>query len=515
MSAEESKLDAQVKSLGKKVKTMNITPAAPVKEEKYMEKVEQIKLTPEQQMVFDAIVKERCNVFVTSPGGCGKTTLIKYVFNHVKSMLNVGLTSLTGVSAVLIQGSTIHSFLGLGLATASYEVLSKKICKSSFYSNRWRKLDMLIVDEVSMMSLELFNKIEAIARDVRQNQRPFGGLQVVFSGDFLQLPCVNDEYFCFESAMWPIVFTKTFYLVKVIRQKDAQFVKILNEIRVGVVTDECKKILKSREIKYLARTGLIPTMLYSTNAKVDEINNIYYNKLIGEEHIYRLYYNWHSQTSNRELYESRVRLPPLIKLKVGAQVMHLVNVDGLCNGSRGVVTGFVEKYPVVSFNNGITRVINRTYIEFEEGDRIIMTYSQIPLKLAYAATIHKLQGSTLDLARIDFHKIFADGQAYVALSRVSSLEGLYLRNVDFNAVIVNPKALAYYRYLERTAITTSDTTSNDPLTQKQGKPEQGKPEQGKPINEPKKEKPGCLVQINVKPLDEASFDSADEADEDE
>ncbi len=230
------------------------------------------------------------------------------------------------------------------------------------------------------------------------------------------------------------------------RQKNPIFSNILNKIRVGIVDEEVRLTLSKREIKYTDNNGLIPTMLYSTNTKVDTTNQKYYDKLRGNVYTYKIQYTWKQNIFDKEKYENLVKLPYELSLKIGAQVMHLVNeTDGvLVNGSRGVVVEFIEGFPVVLFANGTKRIITPAILDIEEGDTTVVSYAQIPLKLAWAISIHKSQSMTVDLLRIDFKNIFEDGQAYVALSRVSSLDGLYIRNLDFNAIMTNPKALQFY-----------------------------------------------------------------------
>lgn len=424
-------------------------------------------LNEDQQHAYDTIMSGK-NVFITSSAGTGKSYLIKHVYNKLKYERNVGLTSLTGVSAQILGGQTIHSFLGLKLGLDSYNQLYNRISQWKFMCNRWKRLEILIIDEISMMNATLFEKIDYVAKKLRESSRPFGGIQIIVSGDFLQLPNIGENKMCFETNIWEETFDDIIVLRKIMRQTDIEFSNALNKIRIGQIDDECKKLIESREIKYLSKTGLIPTMLYSTNEMVDRTNNKYYNKLEGEEYTYRVEYKWKDifiTHESRDKYESMIKLPYILKLKVGAQVMHLVNdMDrNLVNGSRGVVKGFVEGFPIVLFSNGIETIITPTTLDIEQESvikpcksivsngveecdkRVIMSYTQIPLKLAWCATIHKVQGATLDLVRVNFKYIFEYGQFYVALSRCKSLSGLYLRRLDWNLVKVNPKALAYYK----------------------------------------------------------------------
>ena len=403
-----------------------------------------IKLNPKQQEIYDLAVYKCKNILITSAAGTGKSVVIKKIWKDLGIYKNIALTSMTGISANIIGGQTIHSYLGLKLGLQSVKKLYTNISSSKFYCNRWKRLEILIIDEISMMTPELFEKIDAVAKMIRESNKPFGGIQIILSGDFLQLPPVADDRFIFESDIWDKSEIQIVKLIEIMRQNDEEFCTILNKIRLGVIDDNVKKLLSSREKKYISETGLIPTMIYSTNDKVDLINNKYYSMLKGEEYVYKINYKWHRNIYDKEKYENQTRLPFELKLKKGTQVMYLVNNNDLFNGSRGIVTGFIENYPIVLFANGMEKVIIPQELDIDEGDNTILTYSQVPLRLAWASTYHKLQGCTLDLARIDFNKIFAPGQAYVGLSRVKELDGLYIRNLDFNKIKAHPKALNFY-----------------------------------------------------------------------
>lgn len=410
-----------------------------------------IVLNPLQQKAYEAVINRK-NVFITGFSGVGKSFVLQKLKRdlEIKYGKNTAITSLTGISANIIGGVTLHSYLGILLGTGSYKKLYKLVTENKKVYHRWRSVDVLIIDEVSMFSVELFEKLEKLARAVRCNERPFGGIQIVLTGDFMQLPPVAQDTFIFESPVWDKIIDEVIYLQDIIRQSDKTFIKILNKVRIANIDQEVIDILKSREIKYISDSGLIPTMIYSTNAQVDSTNRKYYDRLDSEEYTYKIKYKWHGPVVYKEKYLPSVRFKEELNLKVGAQVMHLVNICGLFNGSRGVVKKFIDGYPLVHFASGITMLITETHLDIEEQDTKIMTYTQIPLKLAFAASCHSQQGSTLDLVRIDFNRFFADGQAYVALSRVKSLDGLYIRNFNENLIKCNPKAKAFYEALTST-----------------------------------------------------------------
>ena len=440
-----------------------------------------IVLSIEQQLAFDKYVLGD-NIFITGPGGSGKSALIKLINDHsYNNFKNIHVTALTGCAAILLncQAKTIHSWAGIGIGIGTIEQLISRIKKNSFAKALWKTTDILVIDEVSMMSLKLFNALNAIGKVIRKNINPFGGIQVIFSGDFFQLPPVgnNDEIdtqrFCFESDDWNTVFSKTcqIQLVKIFRQTDEIYSKILNQIRIGKITHKANDIL----LQYVGRQpaiGLVtePTKLFPTRNKVENINNTRMTFLKSDEIEFKIIYLTNMELSKTDKIkrlefndkEIQIELDFIannlicekeIKLKVGAQVMCIVNIQvdkciEVCNGSQGIITHFCEKsnWPHIKFNNGIERIMTpHAWIS----DKIPgIGVSQIPLILAWALTIHKSQGATLDAAEIDVgSSIFECGQTYVALSRVKSLEGLYLTSFDAKRIRINKKVQQYYNAL--------------------------------------------------------------------
>jgi len=418
-----------------------------------------IQLTDKQNEAFSAMVNGE-NIFLTGMGGVGKSATLKMFMKVYKSERNMGITSTTGISALLFNGTTLHSFTGIGLGTASAETLIKKIMVRSYLRKRWEELEVLIIDEVSMLSPELFDKLEYIARAVRRNEMPFGGIQLILSGDFCQLPVVKCPDFCFEAKSWEECVDNTIYLTEIIRQSEKDFQGCLNNVRLGKLDKKTRKLLQSRVgVKLENKHGIKPTELYSTNRNVDVINEREMDKLAEtgiEFREYEMDIQIHPGVKNRqyarEKYRKNCTATDILQLCVGSQVMLLHNLEidvGLVNGSRGVVTKFVHDIPVVKFLNGQERVIDFHVWEWEESDKKMGSVTQIPLKLAYAMTIHRSQGCSLDYVEIDLSNVFEYGQAYVALSRVKSKEGLSITDIDFDKICAHPKALEYYEKLNK------------------------------------------------------------------
>jgi len=420
-----------------------------------------INLSKKQHLAFDLMTKGE-NVFITGVAGSGKTSCIKLFIKIYNIEKKIGFTSTTGISALLFGGVTLHSFLGIGLGTESVDDLTSKIFKRSYLRKRWTELQILIIDEISMLSPDLFDKIEEIARRVRYNENPFGGIQLVLSGDFLQLPCVSSDSFCFETETWSKCIPKNniIYLDEIMRQENEEFQNCLNNIRVGYIPRKTRKLLETRiGIELTNDFGIKPTKLFSTNYSVDIINNEELDKL-AESDVEFFEYNMEITVYGGikdkqyliEKYKKNCNAPDVLQLCIGAQVMLLYNMDvieGLVNGSRGVVIKFIDNIPIVKFLNGKEIIIDYHVWDVEEQGKNVLRSIQIPLKLAYACTIHKMQGATLDYVEVDLTNLFEFGMAYVALSRTKNLEGLSIKGIDFDKINANPKALLFYENLTK------------------------------------------------------------------
>jgi ATP-dependent DNA helicase PIF1 len=423
--------------------------------------IDELGLSKRQREAYNIMMKGY-NIFVTGSAGHGKTFLIKK-FCSDKSYKNIAITSTTGSSAILIGGVTLHSYLGIGLGKLDVDKLYIAINNKKFYIKRWRTLDILIIDEISMLGIELFNKIEKLARLIRRNELPFGGIQLILSGDYCQLPSVDDpKKFCFESDVWKKCIQYTVYLNENFRQSDPILQSCLDKIRLGILDEECINILKSRvDVKLSNDIGIQPTKMYCLNRDVERENEIELNKLFNknkdlEFFEYELEYEVTKKNINPQIIEDKIKknsnFPYKLKLCVGAQVMLLINLDfekELVNGSRGVITSFKDDLPVVKFLNNYETVIDYKVQEIEECNEVIAIITQIPLKVAFSLSIHKAQGVSLDYAEIDLKDVFESGQAYVALSRVKTLEGLSLKNFNKSYIFANKTAIKYYENLEK------------------------------------------------------------------
>ena len=425
--------------------------------------------TKEQREAFDAVLEGK-SVFITGPGGTGKSYLLKTLYQQIydKSEKVIAITAMTGCAALLLGrwAKTLHSWAGIGLGRESVEVLAAQIKKNGRTRKRWLQTDILVIDEVSMLTPELIEKLNEIAKIVRKDSRIFGGLQIVFVGDFYQLPPVSkgaEILFVFESPLWKQIVQQTIRLTQILRQADKDFQDILNEARIGNLSPKSLDVLKSRMDLPWQKQVIKPSLLFTRRHEVDTINDRNIRALKTEKR------NFKAETVFKPIPSTAgltPRTPSVVQavdkmdknaaymtelvLSVGAQVMLLTNMsneDELVNGSRGVVTGFEGDVPMVQFMKGQPIPIAPATWECDEMDGVCRR--QIPLKLAYAITIHKAQGATLDCALIDVGiATFEYGQAYTALSRVKNMESLYVWDLDPKAFRAHPKVAAFYKSLE-------------------------------------------------------------------
>jgi len=392
-----------------------------------------------------SIMKAGKNVFLTGSAGAGKTyTLNQYIRYLRARKIPVAVTASTGIASTHINGMTIHAWSGLGLKKAMTKNDLQAIGEKKHIKEHLEKTKVLIIDEISMLHRNQLDAINDILQFIRQRKEPFGGLQVIFCGDFFQLPPVgepeetNRDKFAFMSDAWVKAAPVICYISEQHRQKGDNLDKILNEIRTGAVEENSMQLLRMASKNVL---GDVPK-LYTHNADVERINAAEMEKL----DVRSMYFTAEKKGNPKllEMLMSNVRTDEKLELKLGARVMFIKNnfERGYINGSLGTLVEFTtEATPVVELKDG-KRIFcekEKWAIEDEKGNALA-SFEQYPLRAAWAITIHKSQGMTLDAAEIDLSSTFEKGQGYVAISRVRSLEGLYLKG--FNNLALELDALA-------------------------------------------------------------------------
>jgi len=404
-------------------------------------------LNSKQRLAVDQTLNGE-NILITGPAGTGKSYTIKYIIELLNNnKKNVGLTATTGTAAFIIGGQTIHSFLGLGINDSSLADIFINIKKHSNIYKRLVELDVLIIDEVSMLDTILFEKISDIfcyikshsLKDIELLKKPFGGIQIILIGDFCQLAPVNGIY-CFLSKLWETANIKVILLDELVRQNDdILFQKILQIIRKGKCTDNILKVLNVLKDTQFDE-DIIPTKLYPKNINVDKINEIEINKLkeAGNKTIIYKAEASSDNIKNVNKYD--------IELVENSQIIVTRNIDiymGIVNGMRGVIKYLNNTYVIIKDSEG--KLHNISYYK-DIIDKTTKSYiSHMPLKVSYALSIHKSQGMTIDALEIDLgENIFTCGQAYTALSRAKSLKSIKIIDVSKNSFKINPYVKAFY-----------------------------------------------------------------------
>ena len=417
------------------------------------------------------ILNAGANVFLTGAPGAGKTYVLNQFVKQARQRgASVAVTASTGIAATHLNGQTIHSWSGVGVAQVMTDTLLKQI--KTRRGKRIRATDILVIDEISMMHAWLFDMVDQACRAVRRSPKPFGGLQVVMSGDLFQLPPVsntrrdrelvapppelvamreryakagrNPNGFVTESLIWPELNPVVCYLTEQHRQDTGQLLDVLTDIRQGTVTDTDRQALDTR-IGVEPAGDDVAISLYPNNRQADALNDSKLAQINEPEH--RFEAESSGQVSLIKRLKSTMLAPEMLSLKVGAAVMALRNDTNqqYVNGSLGTVVDFVSttegEYPMVYFENGHTVIMQPAAWEMMDGETVLASVKQVPLRCAWAITIHKSQGMTLDRARMDLRRTFAPGMGYVALSRVESMNGLYLDGINERAFLVSPEAV--------------------------------------------------------------------------
>lgn len=410
-------------------------------------------------------------MFLTGAPGAGKTYVLNQFVKQARQRgASVAVTASTGIAATHLNGQTIHSWSGVGVAQVMTDTLLKQI--KTRRGKRIRATDIFVIDEISMMHAWLFDMVDQACRAVRRSPEPFGGLQVVMSGDLFQLPPVsntrrdrelvapppelvamreryakagrNPNGFVTESLVWPELNPVVCYLTEQHRQDTGQLLDVLTDIRQGTVTDTDRQALDTR-IGVEPAGDDVAISLYPNNRQADALNDSKLVQINEPEH--RFEAESSGQVSLIKRLKSTMLAPEKLSLKVGAAVMALRNDTNqqYVNGSLGTVVDFVSttegEYPMVDFENGHTVIMQPAAWEMMDGETVLASVKQVPLRCAWAITIHKSQGMTLDRARMDLRRTFAPGMGYVALSRVESMDGLYLDGINERAFLVSPEAV--------------------------------------------------------------------------
>jgi len=424
------------------------------------------------EQICHLVLTQQQNLFITGPGGCGKTYTIQQLQKRALALnKNIYITATTGIAATNFEnGYTIHGFSGLGLGKQTLDQI-----QTIFYEkhklpgmNRLRQVDILVIDEVSMLTADILDKVDLVLRLSRVNNKPMGGVQLVLCGDFLQLPPVGGKYI-FDSKIWKqlnlIVFNMT---IPVRQSNDLKYFRLLTRIRTLTHTQDDISSLQFRvaEYKKLNLDGLLikPTIIYANNKDVDAINQAEFNKLTTPIDLTVAAYDElfeRIETNYRPIYQPTTKIsltvakskistqlsrkcPDTISFRPGAQYILTYNLNiktGLVNGSRCV---YIGNNQLQFLNDTIISIKPRKFF-FPVGNNFYLSRLQIPLRLGYAITIHCSQGMSLDSAIIDLKNgIRYNSQIYVALSRVRNLNSLYLVDFDSNKIKASKQALAFY-----------------------------------------------------------------------
>jgi len=424
-------------------------------------------MTQEQAL---KIMKTGVNIYLTGSAGSGKTYLLNQYISYLQDHdIAVAVTASTGIAATHMNGMTIHGWSGIGVRNKMDERDLDQLEEKKYLWNRFEKARVLIIDEVSMLHGYQLDMIEKVCRKFKRIDKPFGGLQVILSGDFFQLPPVEkvNIYSEYENSMvyasnaWKILNPAICYLTEQHRQEDNTLTEILNNIRTNNIEEKHYEHLENR-INAKLRENEKATKLYTHNVNVDHENQTELSKIDGEEKIY--YMTSKGSDIIVEILKKSCLAHEELRLKIGAEVMCIKNnmESGYVNGSRGKVIEFdTETHnPIIKLYNGKTVTITPMLWAIEEDGKIKASITQLPIRLAWAITIHKSQGMSLDNAEIDLRSTFAYGMGYVALSRVRTLSGIKLIGLNKDALRVDPRVLEFDQDLQ------NESTQNELIFKK-------------------------------------------------
>ena len=411
----------------------------------------------DEQKLAARYVDEGSSVFVTGSAGTGKTEWMRYILSKYENRENMVVTASTGLAARMIGGTTVHSFAGIGLGQGSFEEVLARVRGRPEVVRSWQRCRMWLIDEIGMLSKDVFELLEKLARVLKKKpQEPFGGIQMILVGDFLQLPPVTRDSsatsFCFQSSAWGMLALRQIELRTNFRHAtDDAFNRCMCDVRRGEVTAETMSLLQSCVNQELdVEDGIVPTHIMSLNVDVDRFNNQQLQALPQIE--FQRYTAEDSATTPSLNLNNETSLPQVLTLKVNAQVVLLTRLadTNLQNGDRGVVVEFKQQrsgpsLPLVRFNSGEEVVVAPVKVDVMGRSQVVGSRTQVPLTLAWALTVHRVQGMTLPHAVISLDKSFFEyGQAYVALSRVRRAKDLRLVKCDVSVIRAPEAAVNYY-----------------------------------------------------------------------
>lgn len=393
------------------------------------------------------ILKLGHSVFLTGGAGSGKTYVLNQYIKWLKShVISTAVTASTGIAATHIGGVTIHSWSGIGIKDHLSEYDIDELEQKKALYTRYKSTQVLIIDEISMLHAQRLDIVDLIARIIRKDERPFGGMQVVFCGDFFQLPPVTKNKnieikdFAFNAKVWKKMNPVVCYLTTEYRHTGDSLSLLLRDMRSGIFQDHHKKTLLASTKKSVAHTT--HTKLFTHNEDVDRINDVEYSLIEGDEKVFEM-----TTKGKSNLVDSLMQnclAPEILKLKVGTRVMFVKNDQGkrYNNGTLGIVSKFTNlNVPIVKTVTGEEITVTQDVWRIEEDGKIKAEIKQLPLRYAWAITVHKSQGMTLDAAQIDLSKTFAFGMGYVALSRVRTIDGVELLGFHDDALLMHPEIL--------------------------------------------------------------------------
>lgn len=408
------------------------------------------------------------SVFLTGAPGAGKTYVLnEYIRRAARAGKTVAVTASTGIAATHIGGTTIHSWSGLGIKEFLSDWDKENLSKNDRLIKRYNAADILVIDEVSMLHGHRLDMVNEAAKLLRKSDEPFGGLQVILVGDLFQLPPISrgsDEAdFVHLSAAWDELSPKICYITEQHRQTGDALLDLLEAMRRGDVGELHEAALQDR-LKEQRPGDLVVTRLYSHNMDVDSINDRHLKDILEPGVLFEMQKS--GQTARIELLQKSVLAPERLELKKGAEVMFVANnfPAGFVNGTRGRVVDFVDGLPVVTLPSGRDIRVERHSWKLEEDGRIRAEVAQLPLRLAWAITIHKSQGMSLDAAEIDLSRSFTPGMGYVALSRVRSIDGVFLTGINRMALSMHPIIFEFDADLRSASESLANITADvDPM----------------------------------------------------